>query len=148
MRAECYCGNRSTSPDVDERTCVQCGIACCAACAFSLESAVYCVRCAETLLEAAGPPLDLAHVNAATFTHADDARAPSQPAAGGNDSALWLILVARDQADLYNHLVHAFSRDDKVQILLDRRRDHSRNPPGMEERLRIHGAAVIRRRLV
>ena len=64
----------------------------------------------------------------------------------GSDSALWLILVAKDQADLYGHLVRAFSRDDKVQILLDRRRDYSRNPPGMEERLRIHGAAVIRRR--
>ena len=73
-------------------------------------------------------------------------RAAASPYPPVRDSAQWLILVARDQADLYGHLVRAFSRDDKVQILMDRRKDYSRNPPGMEERLRIHGAAVIRRR--
>ena len=50
------------------------------------------------------------------------------------------------QEEVFSRLPRPFSRDDKVQILLDRRRDYSRNPPGMEERLRIHGAAVIRRR--
>jgi hypothetical protein len=28
---------------------------------------------------------------------------------------------------------------------VDRRRDFRRNPPGVEERLRIHGAVVVRR---
>ena len=32
------------------------------------------------------------------------------------------------------------------EIMIDRRKDYARNPPGMEERLRTHGAAVIRRR--
>ena len=30
---------------------------------------------------------------------------------------------------------------------MDRRKDYSRNPPGMEDRLRTHGAAVIKRRV-
>ena len=90
-------------------------------------------------------PLTLSHVEPDSRPSRTDG-ARQRPHTSVRDSAQWLILVARDQADLYGHLVRAFSRDDKVQILLDRRRDYSRNPPGMEERLRIHGAAVIRRR--
>ena len=41
--------------------------------------------------------------------------------------------------------MRAFARDDKVVTVMDRRKDYSRNPPGMEDRLRIHGAAVIKR---
>jgi hypothetical protein len=62
------------------------------------------------------------------------------------NEALWVVLVARDQPDLFAHLLGAFARDDKVEIVLDRRRDYSRNPPGLEDRLRTHGAAVVRRR--
>lgn len=57
----------------------------------------------------------------------------------------WVILVARDEPDLFAHLVRAFIRDDKVEVIRDRRKDYSRNPPGMEERLRTHGAAVVKR---
>jgi hypothetical protein len=59
----------------------------------------------------------------------------------------WIILVARDQPDLFAHLVRAFAGDDKVEIIMDRRKDYRRNPPGVEERLRIHGAAVVKRPL-
>ena len=56
----------------------------------------------------------------------------------------WVILVARDQSDLYTHLRAAFGGDPKVQVILDRRDNDSRNPPWVNERLRTHGAVVIR----
>ena len=56
----------------------------------------------------------------------------------------WLIVVARGQADLYAHLVQAFSRDSKVRVILDRRKDDSRNSPQVTHRLRTHGAVIIR----
>jgi hypothetical protein len=65
--------------------------------------------------------------------------------AGPPDSKRWLILVARDQHDLYVHLVQAFSHDGKVQVIMDRRKDDSRNSPQVSHRLRTHGAVIIRR---
>ena len=65
----------------------------------------------------------------------------------GDHHSQWIILVARDQPDLFAHLARAFAGDDKVEIILDRRKDYRRNPPGVEERLRIHGAAVVKRPL-
>jgi hypothetical protein len=56
----------------------------------------------------------------------------------------WLIVVARGQADLYSHLVQAFERDGKVQVILDRRKDDSRNSPQVTHRLRTHGAVIFR----
>jgi hypothetical protein len=56
----------------------------------------------------------------------------------------WLIVVARGQTDLYAHLVQAFSRDEKVKVILDRRQDDSRNSPQVTHRLRTHGAVIIR----
>jgi hypothetical protein len=56
----------------------------------------------------------------------------------------WLIVVARGQTDLYAHLVQAFSRDAKVRVILDRRKDDSRNAPHVTHRLRTHGAIIIR----
>jgi hypothetical protein len=56
----------------------------------------------------------------------------------------WLIVVARGQADLYAHLVQAFSRDGKVRVILDRRKDDARNSPQVTHRLRTHGAVIIR----
>ena len=147
MRVACHCGSRMLSSSADARNCMKCGIACCSACAYSLESATYCARCAESILDGEGVPLTLPHVEPESWPPpTEGAQRPPLTLVRGGDSAQWLILVAKDQADLYGHLVRAFSRDDKVQILLDRRRDYSRNPPGMEERLRTHGAAVIRRR--
>jgi hypothetical protein len=62
----------------------------------------------------------------------------------GQPSKRWLIVVARGQTDLYAHLVQAFSRDSKVQVILDRRKDDSRNSPQVTHRLRTHGAVIIR----
>lgn len=56
----------------------------------------------------------------------------------------WVILVARDQHDLYAHLRGALRGDPKVQVTLDRRQDGSRNSAWVNERLRSHGAVVIR----
>ncbi len=56
----------------------------------------------------------------------------------------WLVIVARGQADLYAHLVQAFSHDTKVRVILDRRKDDSRNSPQVTHRLRTHGAVIIR----
>ena len=56
----------------------------------------------------------------------------------------WVILVARDQGDLYTHLRNALRGDPKVQVTLDRRDNGSRNQPWVNERLRTHGAVVIR----
>ena len=56
----------------------------------------------------------------------------------------WVILVAPDQADLYSHLRDALRSDPKVQVIRDRRKNDSRNPAWVNERLRAHGAVVIR----
>lgn len=62
----------------------------------------------------------------------------------GHAAKRWLIVVARGQTDLYAHLVQAFSRDDKVRVILDRRKDESRNSAQVTHRLRTHGAVIIR----
>ena len=62
----------------------------------------------------------------------------------GQSAKRWLIVVARGQAELYTHLVEAFSRDAKVRVILDRRKDDSRNSPQVTHRLRTHGAVIIR----
>lgn len=72
--------------------------------------------------------------------------APARPEKNLNGLAgrRWLIVVARDQADLFAHLTQAFARDNKVRVLLDRRKDDSRNAPHVTHRLRTHGAVIIR----
>ncbi len=62
----------------------------------------------------------------------------------GQTTRRWLIVVARGQTDLYTHLVQAFVRDSKVRVILDRRKDDSRNSPQVTHRLRTHGAVIIR----
>jgi hypothetical protein len=69
---------------------------------------------------------------------------PDAQHANGPVARRWLIVVARGQADLYAHLVQAFSRDAKVRVVLDRRKDDSRNSPHVAHRLRTHGAVIIR----
>ncbi len=53
--------------------------------------------------------------------------------------------MGRGQKDLYDHLLEAFRRDNKVEVIMDRRRDLRRNPPKIVDRLRDRGVAVIRR---
>lgn len=38
----------------------------------------------------------------------------------------YLLIVARNEPDLLHHLARDFARDDKVQVLLDRRRGERR----------------------
>jgi hypothetical protein len=126
-----------TKPD-DRLRCARCGAGCCRACAFSfsIEAFTYCRPCGETVLEGPGTALSLGEWD----------RVPGPSARPRTEAARpWLIVVARDQPDLYAHLVDAFAQDDKVEILVDRRRDGSRNPPAIVERLRTHGAALVRR---
>ena len=40
--------------------------------------------------------------------------------------------------------MQAFARDAKVSVVLDRRKDDSRNSPQVTHRLRTHGAVIIR----
>lgn len=67
---------------------------------------------------------------------------PSDPAAP--PAPRWVILVSQQHAELYDHLRQAFARDDKVQVVLDRREDHSRNPRWVNEQLRRDGVVLIR----
>ncbi len=69
---------------------------------------------------------------------------PDKLHVNGRPDKRWLIVVARGQTDLYTHLVQAFSRDSKVRVILDRRKDDSRNDPQVTHRLRTHGAVIIR----
>ncbi len=69
---------------------------------------------------------------------------PEKHEVNGHAAKRWLIVVARGQAELYTHLVEAFSRDTKVRVILDRRKDDSRNSPQVTHRLRTHGAGIIR----
>jgi hypothetical protein len=69
---------------------------------------------------------------------------PEEHQHNGHPDKRWLIVVARGQTDLYAHLVQAFSRDSKVRVILDRRKDDSRNTPQVTHRLRTHGAVIIR----
>lgn len=69
---------------------------------------------------------------------------PEQHHPNGQADKRWLIVVARGQADLFAHLAQAFSRDSKVRVVLDRRKDDSRNSPQVTHRLRTHGAVIIR----
>ena len=136
LAAICRCGSTIASPD-QALVCVRCGAACCPVCALVFESASYCTRCAETLVDARFPTVDEAPTRSSSST---------QPmSADPSSRAEWIILVARDQDDLFAHLERAFARDSKVEIILDRRKDYRRNPPGVEERLRIHGAVVVKR---
>jgi hypothetical protein len=122
--------------------CIKCGADCCPTCAYSLEAATYCTRCAGSVLDTEGIPRGASVP--VSWVWAPDAAPPDRPASG--DKGHWIILVARDQPDLLAHLARAFARDNKVEVIMDRRKDYSRNPPGMEDRLRTHGAAVIKRR--
>jgi hypothetical protein len=108
---------------------------------LALGSATYCGRCADSVLDAEGAPLSLSAPAAEIWS-----RSTRRAADDERQSTQWLVLVARDQPDLFTHLVRAFARDDKVEIIMDRRKDYSRNPPGMKDRLRTHGATIITRR--
>ena len=142
MDKVCGCGSQAASA-LEALGCRKCGARCCPSCAFALDSATYCVQCAESILDAEGVPLSLSA--SAPWVWPRSARTDFPSGGALRDKAQWIILVAKDQSELFAHLARAFARDDKVVIVMDRRKDYSRNPPGMEDRLRIHGAGVIKR---
>lgn len=86
------------------------------------------------------PPLLGSSLGAQTMPQIE----PERDQLNRRDAKRWLIIVARGQTDLYAHLVQAFSRDSKVRVILDRRKDDSRNSPQVTHRLRTHGAVIIR----
>ena len=139
----CPCGTIVVSP-ADERECQNCGASCCISCALTLDATNYCAPCAEAVL--AGDEPSSGYPAAAMVWSRPAPRDAPSARAEVDDAAQWIILVARDQPDLYEHLGRAFAHDAKVAVVRDRRRDYSRNPPGLEARLRTHGAAVVRRR--
>jgi hypothetical protein len=137
-------GTAVTTSMADIR-CITCGASSFSpSCGVALDSITCCPRCAESLRESEEVHLSLSTLLGRVPTGADTLEpvgSTSSEAAGQ-----WVVLVARNQPDLLEHLETAFATDEKVQIVIDRRSDYSRNPPGLEERLRIHGAAVVRRR--
>ena len=143
MDKVCCCGDEAVSPR-QGLICRKCGAPCCPSCAFALDSATYCVECAESILDVEGVPLSL--LAPAAWIWPRSARAGFSDGRVLGDKAQWIILVAKDQSDLFAHLMRVFARDDKVVIVMDRRKDYFRNPPGVEDRLRNHGATVIKRR--
>jgi hypothetical protein len=56
MERRCSCGGRIERP-TDALGCIECGWACCPACAVPLESVAYCASCAGWLLGLSAPPL-------------------------------------------------------------------------------------------
>lgn len=50
MRTHCRCGQEVNSP-FEDLGCLECGAACCPACAYTPEDVVYCASCAETHFE-------------------------------------------------------------------------------------------------
>jgi len=50
MEAQCRCGAEYRF-SFDQLGCIECGASCCLECSYQLESANYCSRCAEALLE-------------------------------------------------------------------------------------------------
>ena len=134
MRVACHCGSRMLVVEWPTSAIAsKCGIRCCSACAYSLEVSHVLRRLCRIHPRCAGRARSTLSRTSMRRTRASIAAtngARQRPhTSRASDSAQWLILVAKDQADLYGHLVSAFSRDDKVQILLDRRRDYSRDPP-------------------
>ena len=53
MKPLCRCG-AELKFSFEQLGCVDCGAACCPACAYQLESASYCPACAEVILDLPG----------------------------------------------------------------------------------------------
>lgn len=52
MGAECRCGTE-VRYSFHHLGCIECGAPCCPTCSYELESASYCSRCAEAILDVA-----------------------------------------------------------------------------------------------
>lgn len=135
-------GRATTSAPVIR--CITCGVSRSPSCGVVLDSITCCPRCAESFRETEEAPLSLSALIDWIPARADTLEPNGRTSSRAD--APWVVVVARNQPDLLDHLEDAFGTDEKVEIVIDRRKDYSRNPPGLEERLRIHGAAVVPRR--
>src|SRR5215831_646844 len=108
LERTCDCGGclTSTHPEI---SCSRCGAPCCLSCAFGLGAESYCARCSEFVLDDEGIPLNLSAPAAWLWSRVttEEPPRPEVPAS----RARWVILVARDQPDLFEHLRSAFARD-------------------------------------
>lgn len=78
---------------------------------------------------------------------------------GGEVMVCYLLIVARNQPDLWYRLKQDFSGDEKVEVLLDRRRGERRRhveaheperrrQPGIDNDLSFRGLVMMRKRQV
>lgn len=137
-------GGRRATTSAPVIRCITCGVSRSPSCGVILDSITCCPRCAESFRETEEAPLSLSTLIG--WIPACAGTSGSNGSTSSEAEAPWVVVVARNQPDLLDHLENAFGTDEKVEIVIDRRRDYSRNPPGLEERLRIHGAAVVPRR--
>ena len=79
MDRVCGCGSRVTAL-LQDLSCFRCGASCCPACAFAIDSATYCVRCAEAILEAEGVSLHLSLPAGSESLRGPAAKTPEDPA--------------------------------------------------------------------
>ncbi len=56
----------------------------------------------------------------------------------------WVILVARDQADLREHLREAFVKDQNVRVIEASEADEPKHSEKISRGLRLRGAAILR----
>jgi hypothetical protein len=136
----CRCGCTLGSCSTGLR-CIKCGLACCSACSYVLGSAACCTRCAESVLAARRASL----APAAPDPTSRSWRGPEPTALAQRiGTSQWIILVARDDPDLFAHLARSFAGDDKVEVILDRENLGAAHQ-AIEERLRLRGVAVLKR---
>jgi len=111
--------------------------------AQTIGAATYCARCAESVLHPDPPFSGFPGSYRLELT----AIAPSVSAGSAEEGRTpqWIILVSRDQPDLFEHLTRSFARDDKVEVILDRRMSPATHASSIEERLRLRGVAVVKR---
>lgn len=95
------------------------------------------------------PPSDGQWIGEHFRTPATSPGAHTRPATSGMSADprphRWIVLIAKGQDELYEHLRHAFSTDRQVEVIVDRRASLNRNPCWVVDRLRTHGVAVIRK---
>ena len=63
---------------------------------------------------------------------------------GPAEAARWVLLVAAEHAELFEHLRRAFSGDAKVEVVLDRRADPARTPEWVRRQLQKDGVVLLK----
>jgi len=58
----------------------------------------------------------------------------------------YLLIVARTEPDLWRYLKDNFAGDQKVEVILDRRRAERRRQPGIDKDLTYRFLVIVRQR--